>query len=106
MPLRSGLGRTESGIGSGLSEQEKSRILELIDEHEFVFISGLHRSGTTLASRDLRRHPAISGYDVVGAKVLDVALLCDNIAHSPYGCNSCKCCQGRFSNLVSIAAIS
>ena len=33
-----------------------------IDEHQFVFIGGLHRSGTSLLHRCLRSHPDFSGF--------------------------------------------
>ena len=36
---------------------------ELVQAHHFVFICGLHRSGTTLLFRMLREHPAISGFE-------------------------------------------
>src|SRR5690242_6170796 len=35
---------------------------EVVDAHHFVFLGGLHRSGTTLLFRMLREHPAISGF--------------------------------------------
>jgi hypothetical protein len=34
---------------------------ELIDEHRLVFVSGLHRSGTTPLARVLAQHPQVSG---------------------------------------------
>lgn len=37
-------------------------ILNQISEHRFVFVAGLHRSGTTLVFRLLRDHPQISGF--------------------------------------------
>lgn len=36
-------------------------------EHRFVFIGGLHRSGTSILFKCLREHPAISGFDGTGA---------------------------------------
>jgi hypothetical protein len=35
---------------------------EFVQAHHFVFLGGLHRSGTTLLFRMLREHPAISGF--------------------------------------------
>ena len=35
---------------------------EIVQAHHFVFLGGLHRSGTTLLFRMLREHPAISGF--------------------------------------------
>ncbi|MBE9126712.1 MULTISPECIES: sulfotransferase family protein [unclassified Coleofasciculus] len=35
--------------------------------HKFVFIGGLHRSGTSLLCRTLREHPQISGFSNTGA---------------------------------------
>jgi hypothetical protein len=37
-----------------------------IDGHTFIFIGGLHRSGTSLFFRMLREHPAISGFRNTG----------------------------------------
>lgn len=36
-------------------------------EHQFIFIGGLHRSGTTLLGRLLAEHPQISGFRDTGA---------------------------------------
>ena len=36
------------------------------DEHQFVFIGGLHRSGTSLLHRCLRSHPDFSGFADLG----------------------------------------
>jgi hypothetical protein len=33
-----------------------------MDGHRFVFLAGLHRSGTTLLARLLAAHPEISGF--------------------------------------------
>src|SRR5205814_5485769 len=35
-------------------------------EHRFVFLAGLHRSGTTLLARLLAAHPEISGFSGTG----------------------------------------
>jgi hypothetical protein len=35
----------------------------LISEHHFVFVCGLHRSGTSVLFRSLRDHPDISGFE-------------------------------------------
>jgi Sulfotransferase family len=35
-------------------------------EHRFVFLAGLHRSGTTLLARLLAAHPEISGFSATG----------------------------------------
>ncbi|MGB3190321.1 MAG: sulfotransferase [Limnoraphis sp.] len=37
-----------------------------MDEYQFVFIGGLHRSGTTLLFQCLREHPQISGFRDTG----------------------------------------
>lgn len=36
-------------------------------EHRFVFLAGLHRSGTTLLARLLAAHPQVSGFSDTGA---------------------------------------
>jgi len=38
------------------------------DEHQFVFIGGLHRSGTSLLHRCLRSHPDVSGFANLGVR--------------------------------------
>ena len=35
-------------------------------EHRFVFLAGLHRSGTTLLARLLAAHPEVSGFSGTG----------------------------------------
>lgn len=49
-----------------LTAEEKSVKIKQAQEigaaHQFVFLGGLHRSGTTLLFRMLREHPAISGF--------------------------------------------
>jgi len=49
-----------------LTAAEKSEKIrqaqEIVQAHHFVFLGGLHRSGTTLLFRMLREHPAISGF--------------------------------------------
>ncbi|MEL7035333.1 MAG: sulfotransferase [Cyanobacteria bacterium J06592_8] len=39
-----------------------------MEEHQFVFIGGLHRSGTTLLFQCLREHPQISGFRDTGVE--------------------------------------
>jgi hypothetical protein len=38
-----------------------------MERHKFVFLAGLHRSGTTLLARLLAAHPEISGFSDTGA---------------------------------------
>lgn len=38
-----------------------------MDGHRFVFVAGLHRSGTTLLARLLAAHPEVSGFSGTGA---------------------------------------
>jgi hypothetical protein len=40
--------------------------LPAVAEHRFVFLAGLHRSGTTLLARLLAAHPEISGFSDTG----------------------------------------
>lgn len=37
-----------------------------LDRHRFIWVCGLHRSGTTLLFRNLRSHPRISGFHDTG----------------------------------------
>ena len=37
-----------------------------MDGHRFVFLAGLHRSGTTLLARLLASHPEVSGFSDTG----------------------------------------
>lgn len=39
-----------------------SQVQGIVQAHHFVFVCGLHRSGTTLLFRMLREHPAMSGF--------------------------------------------
>src|SRR5207253_5284104 len=38
-----------------------------MEGHRFVFLAGLHRSGTTLLARLLAAHPQVSGFSGTGA---------------------------------------
>jgi hypothetical protein len=40
--------------------------LPAVERHQFVFLAGLHRSGTTLLARLLAAHPEISGFSGTG----------------------------------------
>jgi hypothetical protein len=58
-------------IGSTLTERggaERQPTLRLpaVEKHNFVFLAGLHRSGTTLLARLLAAHPEISGFSDTG----------------------------------------
>jgi len=41
-------------------------VLDQMRRHQFVFLGGLHRSGTSLAFRCLREHPEVSGFHDTG----------------------------------------
>jgi hypothetical protein len=56
---------TEPEITSSTPEEIALKIKkaqEIVQAHHFVFLGGLHRSGTTLLFRMLRDHPEISGF--------------------------------------------
>jgi hypothetical protein len=40
--------------------------MEITETHKFVFICGLHRSGTSILHDMLRRHPEVSGFSGTG----------------------------------------
>ncbi len=37
-----------------------------MDKHKFIFIGGLHRSGTTILAKCLQEHPQVSGFENTG----------------------------------------
>jgi hypothetical protein len=50
----------------GLPERHPILRLPAVEQHQFVFLAGLHRSGTTLLARLLAAHPEISGFSGTG----------------------------------------
>ena len=58
-------------ISKGLNQRRKrhSPLLQtpFVDDKHFLFIGGLHRSGTTVLHQLLREHPLASGFDDTGA---------------------------------------
>jgi hypothetical protein len=46
-----------------------------VDDHRFVFLAGLHRSGTTLLARLLAAHPEVSGFSGTGVPADEGQLL-------------------------------
>jgi hypothetical protein len=48
-------------------ERQPTLRLPAMDDHRFVFLAGLHRSGTTLLTRLLAAHPEVSGFSGTGA---------------------------------------
>ena len=51
---------------STLVEAAAIRCADAVEEHRFVFLAGLHRSGTTLLARLLAAHPEVSGFSGTG----------------------------------------
>ena len=45
---------------------EARHTMRRVDDHRFVFLAGLHRSGTTLLARLLAAHPEVSGFSDTG----------------------------------------
>ena len=45
---------------------EAPHTMRRVDDHRFVFLAGLHRSGTTLLARLLAAHPGVSGFSGTG----------------------------------------
>jgi hypothetical protein len=54
-----------TSVGSG--QRGPKPVIEL-GQHTFIFIGGLHRSGTTLLARCLAEHPEVSGFSGTGAR--------------------------------------
>ena len=49
-----------------INVQEKSVLPEETERYKFVFIAGLHKSGTTILVDSLKKHPDISGFSNTG----------------------------------------
>jgi hypothetical protein len=49
-----------------LPERQPTLRLPAVEGHRFVFLAGLHRSGTTLLARLLAAHPEVSGFSDTG----------------------------------------
>ena len=60
------LGRIKKKITRAANQTFKSRkplsYIPVIDDKKFIFIGGLHRSGTSIMHRLLQEHPATSGF--------------------------------------------
>lgn len=52
---------------AGAKIVETSVVRRVVEDHRFVFVAGLHRSGTTLLARLLAAHPLVSGFSGTGA---------------------------------------
>jgi hypothetical protein len=50
----------------GLAERHPALRWPAVEGHQFVFLAGLHRSGTTLLARLLAAHPEVSGFSGTG----------------------------------------
>ena len=61
MPQES-LGEESAMASAASSALGPGQAQEIAQTHPFVFLGGLHRSGTTLLFRMLREHPEISGF--------------------------------------------
>src|SRR4029078_2231150 len=53
---------------TGAAEGARARMTIDWEAHRFVFVGGLHRSGTTLLARCLAEHPEVSGFSGTGAR--------------------------------------
>lgn len=64
--LKTLLKQAKRGIGRSRRARKPLSETPAIDDHIFMFISGLHRSGTSILHRLLREHPEISGFEDTG----------------------------------------
>jgi hypothetical protein len=61
--MRYRMGMQETSITEPADALSPQEVQEALQSHHFVFLGGLHRSGTTLLFRMLREHPEISGFE-------------------------------------------
>ena len=63
------LGGVADGGGSGRGSAAarcRGHYAPLVSDHRFVFVTGLHRSGTSLLARCIAQHPQVSGFSGTG----------------------------------------
>src|SRR5690348_9288269 len=61
--------------GSRAERQAALRLPAVEGQRQFVFLAGLHRSGTTLLARLLAAHPEVSGFSGTGVPADEGQLL-------------------------------
>ena len=50
------------GLTTGIKLNHCKTVVSGIMEHHFIFVAGLHRSGTSMLHQILRSHPSVSGF--------------------------------------------
>ena len=62
-----GVLRTVADLGGGSAAARcRGHYAPLVSDYRYVFVTGLHRSGTSLLARCIAQHPQVSGFSGTG----------------------------------------